>query len=815
MLGGLKGENIEFYLYSEMNIRKIPPLPFADKNIAVPMRNSLKGNKGIITNLDYKGRVVLAAYDSVNIFGRELGMVAKIEVWEIRKPFIETFLYTSLLSLFFISIGALFFIGITRPIFRELKEKETQIHSIIQTTFDGVISIDEKGNIQLFSQSAESMFGYSVQEAIRNNFFNLLDESSLRKIKLKNLKNQTKLLKKFSGKRFDFTGKRKDGTTFPIKISLRDNTVFGRKSYTVLVQDWTKEKEKIQKLNLASKVFESTNEAIIVMDTNSIIVDVNSTFEQITGYTKNEVLGKNSNLMKSGVHDEDFYKQMWKELKTNGKWQGEVWDKRKNGFLYPKLLSLSSIQDEKGNVTHYVGIFSDISNIKQNEQRLEKLALYDNLTQLPNRTLFSERLRQAIVQSKQDSTYFALFFLDLDRFKYVNDTFGHKAGDILLQEFAERLKKCLRESDTISRLGGDEFTIIIHNMKTTKVLPKIAQKIINTFKQPFILEGKETYLSTSIGITVYPIDSEDMEELLKNADTAMYHAKENGKNRYEFFSQTILQKSKERLFLENKLHNAIKNEEFFLVYQPRIHIDTSELVCVEVLIRWRNDNKIYYPDQFLPIAEDIGLIQKIGEWVFQTSCEQLQYWRRLGFNSFGIAINCSGNQLKQIKFKEMVLIDIANYDLIPSDVELELIETAIIEQADELLDILFDLQKTGVRISLDDFGIGYTSLGFLKKFPINSVKIDKSFISELISNNDSQAIVNAIVAMAKNLKIDIVAEGVETIEQKNYLQKINCNFAQGYFYSKPLIAEDFTKYLQENFPLKTSKNRNKTNEQLT
>ncbi|MCB1190145.1 MAG: EAL domain-containing protein [Leptospiraceae bacterium] len=800
LIGGLKDRKIFFYLYSDMNIRKIPPIPFYDNNkVAIPMKNALKGTQGIIIDLDYKGREVLAAYDFVEFFGSEFGLVAKMEVWEIRRPFVQTFIYTSIFSLLFISVGAFLFIEITKPIFQKLKEKETQIRSIIHTAYDGIVSIDEKGDIQLFSRSAENMFGYTAKEIIGDSFFSLLEENHFSGKSKTFSKKRSLFLKKISGKRLELVGIKKDLTRFPIIISINDNTIFNIQSYTVIIQDWTKEKEKIQKLNLASKVFESSNEAIIVTDTSGNIIDVNSTFEFITGYSKAEVIGKNPSVMKSGIHEPEFYKNMWDELIQKGRWQGEVWDKRKNGFLYPKLLSLSSIVDDKGVITHFVGIFSDISNIKQNEKRLEKLALYDNLTQLPNRTLFTERLRQAVIQSKRESSYFALFFLDLDRFKYVNDTFGHKAGDILLQEFAGRLKQCLRESDTISRLGGDEFTVIIRNIKTTKVLPKIAEKIINSFKTPFMIENREIYLSTSIGITVFPLDSEDMEELLKNADTAMYHAKENGKNRFEFFSQTILQKSQDRLFLENKLHQAIKKGEFFLAYQPRIQTETGKMVCVEVLIRWKSENTTIFPNKFLPIAEDIGLIQKIGEWVFQTACEQLQSWRKQGLGSFRIAINCSGNQLKQTNFKEMILIDLANYNLEPNDIELELTETAIIEQADELLEILYNLQQIGVHISLDDFGIGYTSLGFLKKFPINSVKIDKSFIAEVTTNKDSQAIVNAIVAMATSLGIEVVAEGVETIEQRDYLQSIQCNLMQGYYYSKPLDSKEFIKYLQNSF----------------
>ncbi|REK58260.1 MAG: GGDEF domain-containing protein [Geobacillus sp.] len=546
---------------------------------------------------------------------------------------------------------------------------------------------------------------------------------------------------------------------------------------------------------IAKNILEYSSESMIVTDAQNRILFVNPAFEIVTGYSADEVIGKNPRILQSGMHDKSFYEKMWNALNQYGVWKGEIWNKRKDGELYLEWLTISAVKDQQGNVTNYVAIFSDITEHKRNMEQLTKLALYDPLTNVPNRYLFEKRLESIIRMSKKHNQSFALLFLDLDRFKNINDTLGHHMGDMLLKETAQRLNGMLRKQDTIARFGGDEFVIILPNLKHIREAVYMAENIIESLKRPFNVNHQEVYISTSIGISVYPYDGTDKETLIRMADRAMYQAKTNGRNQFVLYHDGMNNNGRHLFQLETALRKAFDLGEFALYYQPQVDMKTKQIRAVEALIRWNHHEKGFIsPGQFIPLAEESGLITPISDWIIMQACEDLKQlqWQ---FPYVKMSINISPIYFQQIDFLEKLQKTIESVNVNPRSLELELTESAIMPHAEQSVGRLTTLKTMGISIAIDDFGTGFSSLSYLHRFPIDVLKIDQSFIKQLSQYQEDLAIVKAIIMMAHSLQIQVVAEGVETEKQYQILEEQRCDFVQGYYVSNPLTIGELYEFL--------------------
>lgn len=539
---------------------------------------------------------------------------------------------------------------------------------------------------------------------------------------------------------------------------------------------------------LASTIFQHTSEGILTTNANGLITYVNPAFSALTDYSEDDVLGKPPLFLRSNRHDVRFYIGMNKRLNRTGKWQGEVWSNRKAGEEFLIWLTVNTIYNEDNTVKLRVGLFSDITAKKQAEMLALKRANYDNLTSLPNRTMFNDRLAQEIKKSNRSHKPLALFFLDLDKFKDVNDTFGHPIGDKLLIKAAKRITDCVRDTDTVARLGGDEFTVILSDLDDLHSLERIASNIIKSLSQPFPLEGDVIYVSASIGITLYPNDADDVNGLLKNADQAMYFAKDSGRSRFSYFTSQMQASSLERFNLTNDLRVALANNQLALYYQPIIHLPTEQIHKAEALLRWMHPERgMVSPAEFIPLAEDSGLIIEIGAWVFQQAIEQAKIYQRFNVD-FQISINVSPAQFKEENSWSSV---ITQKHVVGSNLVIEITEGLLMEDHELVTEQLLHLRDAGIQVAIDDFGTGYSSLSYLNKFNIDYLKIDQSFVRNLSANSDEMALSEAIIVMAHQLGLKVIAEGVETEEQRDLLAAAGCDYAQGYLFSKAVPTNEF------------------------
>lgn len=561
-------------------------------------------------------------------------------------------------------------------------------------------------------------------------------------------------------------------------------------------------------IRLTASVFANTLDGIAITDAQGVLLRVNSAFEAITGYASKDVMGKKINILKSGKQDELFYRSLWNGLQKTGKWQGEIWNKRKNGEIYPEWLSITAIANSQGHVAQYIAVFTDISNQKAQEQEIRKLAYFDDLTGLANRTLLSDRLRIALAQSDRTGDSVALLFIDLDRFKNINDTLGHSVGDQLLMTIAVRLKKMFREADTVARQGGDEFIVLLTNLRGEKSdaelhTAQVAEHVRKVLASPIHLAHHELTVSGSIGIAFYPHDAETGNDLIKHADTAMYVAKEKGRNRFKLFHPSMAERERQRFTLETLLKKAIENAEFELHYQPQIDTSLKSVIGAECLIRWTNDQLgSVSPMDFIPLAEETGLIHDIGDWVLATACERLRQWEEshasLNKTCRYLAVNVSPRQFAKKDFAQRlrhIILSSGLQDL--SMLELELTEGCLMHHSYESINNLVQLRNIGVRISIDDFGTGYSNLSYLRNFPLDTLKVDQSFVRDCIADSKSRAIVKAIISMADGLGLSTIAEGVENHEQLTFLQNLGCRVFQGYLFSKPVAIDEFEAFLNK------------------
>ncbi|MES9837017.1 MAG: EAL domain-containing protein [Candidatus Thiodiazotropha sp.] len=545
-----------------------------------------------------------------------------------------------------------------------------------------------------------------------------------------------------------------------------------------------------EKLRLAERAFQNTAEGITVTDVNGDIVSTNPAFEAITGYTHEEVMDQNPRILKSGHHEPSFYRDMWDTLLKAGHWRGEIWNRRKNGDVYPEWLTISAVKDNRGDTTHYVGVFTDITQIKEAQDQINFLAHHDALTQLPNRALFRERFDHALMHARRESNSIALLFLDLDRFKTVNDTLGHPSGDLVLLEVSRRMSNIIRSSDTIARLGGDEFVLLLEEQTSAQHAAVVARKLIDLFSTPMNIGEHELVVTASIGITLYPNDGDDPDLLIRHADRAMYEAKQQGRNTYRFFTQALTEGALERLMMENELRRAISRDELILHYQPIVDIKTRQLRGVEALVRWQHPKQgLIAPGRFIELAEEIGIIGDIGKWVLHTACTQLARWDRDEFRVPRISVNLSVQQIDQTLVMQ-VSDELQISALAPERLELEVTESMLMRNPELSRTVLGELKAIGVNFAIDDFGTGYSSLAYLKLLPLDRIKIDQSFVRDIGRDSNDEAIVRAIIALSKNLGLESVAEGVEYSNQVDFLQKAGSVLAQGYLYSHPVPAEE-------------------------
>jgi len=572
-----------------------------------------------------------------------------------------------------------------------------------------------------------------------------------------------------------------------------------RRSLVVLGRDMTERVRSIEQSNLFAQVLSNSNEAVMITDENNNIVLINQAFVDITGYSEEDVIGRSPRILSSGRHDQAFYRELWRQLKTDGIWRGEILDRRKNGEIYPKWLDISTVRDRNGNLTNYIAIFSDISERKAIEAQLQFLAYHDPLTKLPNRLLLRERFDQAKHSAARGNTecWVAMLFLDLDQFKNINDTLGHVLGDQLLLSVSERLKSCIRDTDTISRLGGDEFVILLADVMDLGIVSIVAEKILDRLADPFQIHGHTLNTSFSIGIGIYPDDGGDFDTLLKVADTAMYYAKDGGRNAYRFYTEQMNVQAMERLLLQNDLHQALKNNEFVLHYQPQLDLNTGKMVGVEALIRWNSPEAgLVLPGKFIAVAEESGLIVQIGEWVIQEVCRQIRSWQDAGYVPLVVAVNLSAIQFRRGDIVDTVTQALKKARVAPEWLELELTESILIQDVERTLSMVEQLKSTNIRLSIDDFGTGYSSLAYLKRFKVDKLKIDQSFIRNLEVDRDDAAIVRSIIQLAHGLDLRVIAEGVESDKQLAILRNYGCDEVQGYFYSHPLPPEKLVKFLK-------------------
>ena len=569
-----------------------------------------------------------------------------------------------------------------------------------------------------------------------------------------------------------------------------------------MVEDITARKAMEEQLRLAAKVLEATSEGVFITDAEQRLVHVNPSFTRLTGFEPEDVLGKTPSVLSSGRHGPEFYAALWRSIHEQGYWRGEIWNRKKSGEIYAEWLNISAVKNEAGDVGNYVAVFSDITSRKQSEEKLNHRANHDTLTGLPNRALFLERLEHAMARAQRNQLTIAVLFLDLDHFKQINDSLGHLAGDALLQQVAERLHHAVRNEDTVARMGGDEFTLIVEDVNDFRDAATVAQKILRQFALPFQLNGQPHRVTTSIGISLYPGDGDSVAELLRQADEAMYAAKKQGRGSFRFASADLSEKAFEHQALEAALTRALAEERLEVHYQPIVSLTDGVVIGAEALLRWRHpDIGLMVPGQFLPLAIESGLIQSIGHWVMRTAFTQAVVWRAAGHADVRLCVNVCRAELHHPDFLDGVEALLAETGLPANIIDFELPETLAMEASPLTIHSITALRGLGARVSLDDFGAGRTDFRTLRHTPVDVLKIAPDFIRDVTTNPDEAKLVRAATAAAHSLRMQVVAKAVETTDQFNFLRQHRCDSAQGYFFSRPVPAEELLPFLDKPFSL--------------
>lgn len=755
--------------------------------------------------MDYRGVSVLAAYQPVA--GTDWYVVAKIERDTVLAPLRALIYWISWVAFF--SIAAL---SVALLLFwREQKRVQSlallaekgKSDSLLRHFFDlpfvgmAIISPETKRWLQ-FNDHLCNILGFTREELVEKAWPEMLHQDDLA---LDNVQFERVVQGEIEGYMMEKRFIHQDGSTVHTSLDVKcvrklDGTV---NFIVATIEDVTSRKYAEEQFKLAAKVFEESAEALMITDANCNIARVNHAFTVISGYSEADVIGKNPRILSSGQQGGEFYRAMWEHLAEFGYWKGEIWNRRKNGDVYPEQLSISAVTNEFGEISDYVAVFSDISQLKDTEAQLEFLAHHDPLTSLPNRRLLFARMEHGIDVARREGKKFALLMLDLDRFKHINDSFGHLAGDQLLQQVAERLTLRLRKIDTVARLGGDEFTVMLEDIAHPEDAARVADLIIADLSEPWQLPHYgEVRIGVSIGISLYPQHGSTPETLLQQADTALYLAKAQGRGCYAYFSNELTLAARERMALEARLRRAIEQNELRVYYQPQVDIASGRIIGAEALVRWLDPTEgLIAPLRFIPLAEETGLIIAIGEWVLRETCRQGREWMDAGLPPMMLAVNVSPYQFRHADISTLVTTVLAE-TMYPAEwLELELTESGLMEDQDQAVELLNSLRTLGVRLAIDDFGTGYSSLAYLKRFPLDALKIDKSFIDDIPRNQDDMEIAATIVAMGRTLGFKVLAEGVETVEQLDFLRAKGCDSYQGYLKSHPLPAGDFAALLRK------------------
>jgi diguanylate cyclase (GGDEF)-like protein/PAS domain S-box-containing protein len=675
-----------------------------------------------------------------------------------------------------------------------LQESFDALHSVLVTTPDGYWCVDCEGRLLDVNPAYCRQSGYARDELLGMRIVDLEAKESAAETAA-----HIQRIIESGSDQFESLHRRKDGTHWHVEISVTYREVGGGQFF-VFVRDIDDRWQAENDLRIAAAAFDS-QECMMITDANNVILKVNQAFVETTGYTANEVVGRTPSLLKSGRHNAGFYRTMWETINTTGGWQGEVWDRRKNGEEYPKWLTISAVKSDAGVVTHYIGAHFDITERKVAEDRINELAYFDQLTHLPNRTLLLDRLKQAMTTSDRSGSYSALLFIDLDNFKKLNDTLGHEVGDLLLKQVAQRLTQCVREGDTVARLGGDEFVVILTNLGKAEMdaangTETVAQKILTSLNQIYRFGELGHHSTASIGATLFNGHPISIDNLMKQADLTMYKAKEAGRNTVRFFDPAMEVTVKARAALESDLRQAVEAKDFVLHYQAQIA--GGWVTGAEVLVRWKHAKRgMVSPAEFIPLAEETGLILPLGHWVLETACTQLAAWAaQPEMAHFTLAVNVSAPQFRESDFVDRVLAVLKNTGTNPYRLKLELTESMLADNVEDIIEKMFALKAKGVGFSLDDFGTGYSSLSYLKRLPLDQLKIDQSFVRDVMVDANDAAIAKTVIALAQSLGLGVIAEGVETEVQKDFLASSGCHAYQGYFFSRPLAVEAFERFVQ-------------------
>jgi diguanylate cyclase (GGDEF)-like protein/PAS domain S-box-containing protein len=663
----------------------------------------------------------------------------------------------------------------------------TEQQAILDNVMFGVMFVRQRTIVSV-NRCCEALFGYTAGEMIGQS--TAIIYPSPEAFELAGVRHYP-AIDKGDNVRSELQYLKKDGTLFWCLISgswlEHDRPHEGS---VWVFADISERKQSEEKLRLAEKVFDNITDGVVVADSSGIILAVNPAFTRITGYGEPEALGKTPKILMSGSQDASFYKDIWSELLTTDFYHGEVWNCRKNGERYLESLTISTVRDQAGQPTHFVGVFSDTTLIKQSQERLKHQAHHDALTGLPNRMLFNDRLKHALQRNGRENLHVAVLFIDLDRFKNVNDTLGHQVGDELLKQVSSALSASVREGDTLARLGGDEFILLLEKVDGQHGAAVVAEKLLAVLEQPFIIAGHELFITCSIGISLFPQDGDDLHLLIRNADVAMYQAKGRGRNSYRFYEQEMAEEGVQRLRMENLLRRSLDHGEIFLNYQPQVDIETGNLTGVEALVRWQHPELgLVSPISFIPIAEECGYISQLGKWVLDEACRQMIRWQQGGLHVPKIAVNLSVKQFERGSIVSMVADILAETGLEPQRLQLEVTESLIMNTGDAFR-FINDLYSIGVGLAIDDFGTGYSSLAYLRQLPVQTLKIDRSFIKDIPADPNDEAIAIAIIQLGKSLNLSVIAEGVETKEQAAFLLMHGCHHAQGYFYGRPVLPQE-------------------------
>lgn len=705
-------------------------------------------------------------------------------------------------SLFVFVTGLIFFLLAYRELTRQyqadmaasrrLRENEAWLRAIYEGVNDAILIFDpETGAIIDVNHRAEELTGYDIEtmRELRIVDLSVGEPEEIDRIAVERMREALRGRPQI----FEWQVRARDRGAIWVEVNMRAARIGDLLLLLVLARDISQRRESELKLRLTNQVFHSTREGVLVTDTESRIVSVNPAFTEITGYTEEEVLGSTPKLLQSGMHDRSFYQAMWQSIERSDHWQGELWNRRKSGETYPEWLTISAVRDEQGVITNYVGVFSDISRIKHSEAEVQRLAHYDALTGLPNRVLLMTRLEHALDICKRRGHRAVLLCCGLDRFKHINDSLGYGAGDELLQTVSRRIRGRLQRGDTIARFSGDEFVVLRETTLEEEDIARLAESIVELGMSPVELsDGQNVFIGISVGISVYPEDGDDPDSLVTRANTAMQQAKYEGRHTYRFYKQELTDAARARLQLESRLRRAVDENQFQLFYQPIVDVRSGRITGAEALVRWIDPELgTIMPDRFIPVAEDTALILPLGRWVLETACRQAAKWAETGHAGLRIAVNLSSRQFESGALHEEVAVILENACTDPRRLELEITESMLMEQGAPSMEILKSLRRAGVGVSIDDFGTGYSSLAYLKRFAISKLKIDRMFINDLPADHDDAEIVAAIIAMAHNLNLQVIAEGVETPGQLEFLKELGCDEFQGYLVSPPVPAAQF------------------------